>query len=314
MKKIISIILVLISIHSNSQYTIKMKNGDYIAITSYDSLKNYTLQTKDLIGQKLFVKPKMGELRKYGYRGFYTTYQKNLWSLPYSKQLESTYCPNNGLQGYSNYDSLVGRYFIVTKILTDSTDIGSEFGYSFLKLKDEKTQEVLYYHYGENLPHDDFNETDFPFIISGYFEKLKMRYVNKSYTIHHSALVEKINILNGKKILFKKSKDKKMKKHESGWSAWKCVDIQMDDNYQIVAIMIDELKQKIQVPISTFINVKDCCKYHDGKLFLYEGDKQFDIYSKYKHEERIYEADIQTKKQFLKTESEKVKNQKIKFN
>ena len=178
----------------------------------YDSLSNFVgKDIKKLIGQTLYCKPESIGLRKYAYKDFYTEYKPDMF-----RGIEKyTYKPvkDNRFPGQSEYDSLAGKYFTVIEVL-DAGEIEKSYDYFYLKLKENESGDIVYYKYNGS------SSFTFPFIIVGYFEKLKSKYIGKEFILPPRVLknVSKLkDIETGNPIDIKPGQK------------WKCIDVTVDD-------------------------------------------------------------------------------------
>lgn len=169
---------------------------DQIDNRSYDSVENFlNKNVYQYIGQELYVNDIDNHLRNYGYTGFYI-----------DTTIESLLKPNlykGGLSEHkfsSIYDSLVGKYFKVLGVVKSPLDKDHEILYTgncYLKLEERNTKTIVYFDYHHLFEHS------FPFVVVGYFLKLKQTYIGNSYVMRYS----KPNV------------------------KWKCVDVTIDTSY-----------------------------------------------------------------------------------
>lgn len=178
-------------------------------IGQYDSLSNFLGGggIYKYIGQQLYVKPKSEALRKYGYEHFYNT----LANEDIFKRV-SSYSNN------SDYNALADKTFSVISV--EKRPIGdyeislwldgldNDYAY-FLKLTDGV--DTVFYKYPSN-------DASFPFLVVGYYEKLKQ------------------NI--GERYYLKKTVDDSLTDYETGASVplnpgtiWTFVDVVLDGKY-----------------------------------------------------------------------------------
>ena len=131
--------------------------------TQYDSLSNFL--GKDVyqyIGQTFYLNEN-GYSKENGYRGFHT---KAFWDRSNKKFI---YKPFKADRSKSDYNTLKGKCFKVIDVIESSEKNG--FGVPYcLKLLEIDSQEIAYFQY-------DLFSDNFPFIVLGYFEKLKQLYI-----------------------------------------------------------------------------------------------------------------------------------------
>ncbi len=154
--------------------------SDQVENTSYDSTQNFLgKEVNKYLGQELYLKGKAEKLRPFGYEGFYTDYIKGKDLIKVLTDSSS----NNGVYKCcdffnSKYDSLAGKYFKVLEIIKHPKAEENESLYgtkSYLKLQEKTSNEIVYYEY------DNKYEWNFPFIVVGFFEKLKKQCIGQTY-------------------------------------------------------------------------------------------------------------------------------------
>lgn len=134
----------------------------------YDSTINFIgYQIEKYIGQELYLLPKSEGLRQYGYENFLKDYKGK------SYDRANIYKCCDGVYS-SDYDSLVGKYFKVSAVFESPVT-----GASFLQLVGRKNGDTCYYEYNK------LYESSFPFLVVGYYEKAKSRYVGKSFVLRY---------------------------------------------------------------------------------------------------------------------------------
>ena len=141
----------------------------------YDSTTNFCgNKVNHYIGQSLYV---VG-IEKYripGYSGFVIDFNKSIMA-----------DGNNykGKYGFTEYDNIVGKYFLVLDAFPHPK---SDEKY-FLKLKEKENGDILYYEYNPKL--SIFISNHYPFLIVGYYEKLKKTCIGNSF-------IFSIDVVNG---------------------------------------------------------------------------------------------------------------------
>jgi hypothetical protein len=164
--RIIVGITIMISIYSISSAQIKTgyspKTVEHIA--QYDSTANFLIiqDATQYIGQTVYVLG-LPKSRNYIYEGFY-------------RQVSD-------LNSIGDYNSFRGRYFKVVDVLPSVN-----YGDYYLKLVSEDlNHDTIYKRY--NILHKYL----FPFIVRGYFEKLKLKYLNKKVVPYSDGKAWQVN-------------------------------------------------------------------------------------------------------------------------
>lgn len=211
-----------------------------VKTSAYDSLSNFLGEDiKKLVGQKIYACPKSETLRKYGYDGFIKDYKisdplklSNTYNpiLPEGDKA-SSYIKYDIGGGRSLHDSIAGKYFKVLDVIKNEKGIGKFKDY-FLKLQEEKSGDILYFVYSSEFKHS------FPFIVAGYYEKLKQNYVGKKFIISKSYdNTELVDIETKKSVI------------PSG--QWTCLDITIEDKYYTLSLLLkNNLGQKVTVSLN----------------------------------------------------------------
>lgn len=199
--------------------------------TPYDNTKNFLGENvRQYIGQELYLNGKSESSRKYGYDGFLIDY-RNTSSLDKSNVYKCCDSFN------SRYNDLVGRYFVVLDVIKHPKAAESEYLYgkvSFLKLQEKESKNVLFFKYDSQFEHT------FPFIVVGYFNRLKQDQIGRSY------------ILRGKNwISSEPMADIKTGKPVSNFVAgakWKVVDVSVEEKYYSLSLILENEKGE-QIPL-----------------------------------------------------------------
>lgn len=207
----------------------------------YDSIKNYLGRNVDkYIGQELYLLGKQKLLRTFGYSGFHTNEDMD-------KFFENTYKPfkaekkanisdyqkvydslnNKGKSMFSDYDLLVGKHFKVLDVIKKkvSWDTTGEIykNQYFLKLKELESSDIVYYDY------DTESDAEFDFLVVGYLEKLKKKFIGKTYVFSKSyySLNQSPNDINtGEEIKY------------CSYDKWKCTDVIIsDEDYRLYLVL-----------------------------------------------------------------------------
>lgn len=205
-------------------------------VKSYDSTANFLCQDAVLYeGQELYLLGKSEGLQKYGYDGFILDYTKSSSSLkntyqPIMPEKES-YIEYDIGGGKSIYDSLVGKYFKVLKVHRHPDAEKREFLYGdkfYLELKEKKSGDIVYFEYDAKYEHS------FPFLVVGYYENLKNKYVGSSFVISTKYFEGTEDFVTGKVI------------HNKPGQKWKCTDITIEEKYfNISLVFINDLGEQV---------------------------------------------------------------------
>jgi hypothetical protein len=254
------------------------------ALKKYDSSQNFLGRNVSMyVGQTFYLKGIASDMRGYGYRYFYTSNGSGLYGE--DNYLVNPYKRNQG-NFNSSYDELVGRYFEVLevlpspdidyyrsakdalkdiKIITGKEDakstklaleinknlksIDSNFffnGDCFFKLREQVSGDVVYFKY------DSKDKFFFPFIVLGYFEKLRQLIIGNKYVFADDWLGGVRDIETGKNV------------ESNVGEIWECVGLTIEDKfYKISPILMDSLREK------AIISHYDewLGEYIDGKVF-----------------------------------------------
>lgn len=198
---------------------------DQVDKTPYDSLQNFLAKdVSKYLGQELYLKGKSESLRKYGYDGFSKDYtQDRLLNQSNVYKCCDSY--------NSKYDALTGKYFKVLEIIKHPKANESESLYgtkSFLKLREKESGDIVYFEYDSRFEHN------FEFIVVGYFEKCKERYIGTEYVLRGRNWLDKkaemYDIQTGKSVDF------------SAGTVWKCVDVTIEEKFYELSIILENNK------------------------------------------------------------------------
>lgn len=251
MKKITLLLILLFLINSvSSQITsTKIGKSEELKITKpYDSIKNFL--GKDVykyLNQDLYLIERFASLRSYGYRGFLTTIkQLDTDKLTIDEMFKSL---KPGANVYkccdkfnSKYEDLKGKYFNVVNIHKHPmADFYPEQYY--LELIEKESKDILFYKY------DSKFELTFPFLVVGFYEKQKKKFVGNEFvfrdqTLSYSSDGIGLNILTGKPFTIKTGEK------------WKCIDLTIEENYYKL-VFIFESNTGLQVAIGYQENFKE---------------------------------------------------------
>lgn len=193
----------------------------------YDSLTNFVENNVEcLINQNIYLKGKILQMQKSGYKDFFSDY-KNDVNIEKSYK-DKVYICCDGF--YSKYDSLVGKSFKIIEVIkhpkAENDYTGLYKNCYYLKLLRKDNNDILYYKYTDKY--------DFPFIIEGFYVKTKNLNVGKSYVFAdylNQTIKYKHDINNGKIIA------------PALGESWKCIDLTIDENNYSLSLIFTNNKQ-----------------------------------------------------------------------
>lgn len=202
----------------------------------YDSTLNF-LGTDALLykGQELYLIGKSESLRKYGYSGFIIDYNQSSSSLKNTYQAimpeDKKYIEYDIGGGKSIYDSLAGKYFKVLEVYKHPKAKEQEYLYGtkfYLALEEKESGEKLYFEYDSKYEHS------FPFLVVGYFEKLKKNVVGQNYVISTKYFEGSKDITSGNPI------------HNRAGQKWTCIDLTIEEQYYNLSLILkNDLGEKV---------------------------------------------------------------------
>lgn len=217
--------------------TTKVINNDLPKKTIvYDSTLNFLGTEATLYkGQDLYLNGKSENLRKFGYSGFMIDYEES------SSSLKNTYKPiipedKKYIEydiggGKSIYDSLAGKYFKVLDVYRHPKVKEQEYLYGtryYLALEEKESGDKLFFEYDSKYEHS------FPFLVVGYFEKLKQSYIGQSYVISTKYFESSKDISTGNPI------------HNRPGQKWTCIDLTIEEQYfNLSLILKNDLGEKV---------------------------------------------------------------------
>jgi len=195
----------------------------------YDSVNNFLHKNVyQYIGQELYLKGKSENDRKPrdGYVDFYTEYKKNFDNIVYKC------CGDTVFKIRSKYSELAGKYFKVVDVIKHpkANEMPSLYGDKYyLKLIEKSSQDTLFYEYYTK------SEYNFPFIVVGYFEKLKSIAIGKKFVFSSNRIdTKKTDISTGNPIVSKLGE------------TWECVDVTIDEKeFDLSLVLKDGIGQKM---------------------------------------------------------------------
>lgn len=199
----------------------------------YDSTQNFLGDNVySYIGQEFYLNGMSAELQRFGYEGFTTDYTKN----PISDKSVIYKCCNSF---NSNYNDLVGKYFEVLDVIKHPKAVESAI-YSktyYIKLKEKASGDIVFFEYRSRYEHS------FPFIVVGYFTKLKKTAIGKKEFI-----VRGKNWLSDTDPMNDITTGKTVSEFEAGVK-WKCVDVSIEEKYFSLCYIIQNSKGE-KIPLS----------------------------------------------------------------
>jgi len=260
MKKVVLIFLtVLITINSGKGQITTTKvavKEVQIENTKYDSSRNFLgSEIIKYVGQELYLKEKVLNLREYGYNGFYTHYDKEK-----SKKIVYKCCDNHN----SIYEELYGKYFKVLESVKHPKASGNDFFYenkAYLKLEEKITKDIVYFEYNKEF------EYDFPFIVLGFFQKQKTQLLGKEFVFadkvityrHFGELNPKpsVDIITGKNLTIVTGEK------------WKCLDLTVEDEFYTLSLILqNSIGEKTTIEYNTIFG-----RMRKGRAYYaYEAD------------------------------------------
>lgn len=230
MRKQLLLFGLIISLQTYSQIstTKVIEQKDETSEASYDSLKNFLgNDVYKYIGQELYLKGMSESLRKFGYRDFIKNYKYEGHYLKYEYIYKC--CASNG-QG-SKYDQLNSKYFKVLDVYKHpkAETYGELYNYYYLKLQEKESNEILYFNYSPVF------DISFPFIVVGFYEKLKKTAIGKKYVFATDRIdKETKDITTGKPII------------NNIGEIWECIDVTIDEKYFDLSLVLkNKIGQKI---------------------------------------------------------------------
>jgi hypothetical protein len=201
----------------------------------YDSTENFLgANVKAYIGQELYLNGKAEILRKYGYEGFSLNYHKETVA-----NKTNVYKCCDGFN--SKYTDLAGKYFTVLDVIKHPKASQNELLYGkkfYLKLKEKASGDVVYYQYSSEYKHS------FPFLIVGYFVKLKESVSGKTFVVRGKNWLKSgpmTDIKTGLPV-----------SHFEAGNIWKAIDLTIDEEYYSLCYLIQNDKgETISLPIES---------------------------------------------------------------
>jgi len=234
MKKIVSTILSTVftaTVFGQITTTRVAPKAEQIDSSPYDSSKNFLgADPQKYIGLELYLNGMAESLQKYGYRNFYVDYKKTPLSSK-SNIYKST-------DSYSSkYNELAGKYFMVMDVIKHpkASENEREYGKKFyLKIQEKEGKDVIYFEYNAEF------ESEFPFIVVSFFNKLKQTEIGKEFTVRGRNWVSSDAMMDMKT-------GKPLSNFDAG-GKWKCVDVTIEDRYYTLSLILENNKGE-QIPL-----------------------------------------------------------------
>jgi hypothetical protein len=192
MRPTLPLLLLAAAITSFSQIptrsiTTESPTGDHSA---YDSTHNFVGADVDQYrGQTLYVKGMDARMRPQGYESFYSRIPEN------AADLHAVYKHGEGAGRINTkYEALADRYFKVEDVIRGSVSASRAYAADivYLKLAASDKRETVYFAY------DPRHEGRFPFLVQGYFEKLKRALVGTVYLLRQPKGINRVGVTNPK--------------------------------------------------------------------------------------------------------------------
>lgn len=235
MKKLLVVLTLILSGVLGAQVTTvpnvpkKEVAQDHLYVSKpYDSIVNFLGEDyHKYIGQELYLLPKPESLREYGYRDFLIDFTK------VNSVKRNIYKEGDNFS--TRYEELVGKYFEVLDIYNhpnyDSLNYKStDYLYSelkFFKLKEKASGDILYYKYDTRFEHK------FPFLVVGYFDKQREKYIGVNLTLNGRNWMDG-NPLSDMNTGLKVSYGEDVQ--------WTCVDVSVEERFYTLSMILENNK------------------------------------------------------------------------
>lgn len=281
----------------------------------YDSLSyRMTMENyKEFIGQTIYVLPesKLNSYYKPNAIQSYSNFSKFPSDAGNVKENQYKPIQTSEYSFVSDYNSLSAKYFKIIDVI-DNTDRDkfmnkyNEMGL-YLKLESQENHDTLFYQVVKVRQHLD-SRTSYPFIIVGYFEKLKQLNINKRF-IAQKDITELSEINSGKPV------------NCFAGSEWNCVDVTLIETkggiyLEPVFVFKDSLSNEIAVGVEyawegVNTSIKD---FSSKESVLREKRKQEEELKKQIAEEKMQKQQnvIQSKKNSASTaQAKKIRRENL---
>ncbi len=209
--------------------------------TKYDSTENYLGKSSEkYIGQAFMLLPNSG---KKPYKGFIT--QISGWENKYSniyKPYEELIPDNLGFveAALSSYDQLAGKEFYVADVIKNNDEKDGLFHRRnhYIRLVDTQTKETFFFKY------DAIENSYFPFVVKGYYEKIKNAENPKAFLIKGKNWYSKADMMRDINTGLPVSSFRP-------GEFWKIDDVAIDDKYYRLSYIIsNKAGEQITLPVS----------------------------------------------------------------
>lgn len=176
----------------------------------FDSLENFKTDPTLYVGQTFFVKPINESRRQYGYSKIYPRKNGRIWV---------------SHEGYP-YDLIAEKYLLVTDVV--KLDSSKLYSPTIIVMQDKQSNDTLYFEFDRIFKHS------FPFLVEGYFEKLKKTYLGKKYVSrfsnnHNDPILD----INGQPILNRVG------------DVWEITDVILEDRYYGLQFLLKNSEERL---------------------------------------------------------------------
>lgn len=156
-----SILLLIINIGYTSAQIKTVPIVNEKLTVKYDSASNFIGGNVDAyVGQKFYLPKAVGYIKEHGYNDFKKNLKGDVYEpVKYEKR--------------TKYESVAGRYFDVISVRKDTKTFISDV---YLELKECESGKIIYFDYKNS-------DSLFPFIVTGYYEKMKKKYVGNNFLL-----------------------------------------------------------------------------------------------------------------------------------
>jgi hypothetical protein len=186
---------------------------------------------KGYIGQELYLNGKPETLRGFGYQDFYLDHNEASKETFNAANVYNCCSPKSKYN--AKYDEIAGKYFKVLDVIRHPR----LFGY-YLKLQEKTTGKTLYFRYSDD------KEVVFPFIVVGFFEKLK-QHVGQTYVFGKIKPPIEVDIKTGKQVDLEVGKE------------WKCTNVTINEKtYRLSMVFENNEGQVIMMQYDSIIGNK----------------------------------------------------------
>ncbi len=217
----------------------------------YDSTLNFLgTDVKKYIGQVFYLKGLNQNLRDGGYREFYL----NTFNDAFSNS-ENIY-KHSSEGNFSNYSDLSEKHFKVLDVINrpDPYNIGQYKDEFFIKLEELSSKEICYFKYTSKY------KWDFPFIVVGYFEKCKVKFIGKDYVTRGKNWVDEGKMLDKKTGL-------PIKNFDNG-DKWRCTDVTVENEYYELSLkLVNNKGEQIFISVDEVNNPLWILPYNLSELY-----------------------------------------------